>query len=190
MSLAPVPAPTEIAPAVEVPPALVEKLAEPGVAEALTSLLSHADLVAILVEGLDGLVGRGEEISDSLSEGISELHTAAGQSGSPLAALGLADVDLAALARSLVSFASAAPALSSAVNALPADDLAALAAGTQPMIRGITRGNEAYASQPVAVGGALSALRLFKDPDINRTITYVATIAKAIGQELSKTTDH
>jgi hypothetical protein len=53
--------------------ALAERLAEPRTAAAINTLLDHADLLALLVSGLDGLVSRGDTITDSLADGVSEL---------------------------------------------------------------------------------------------------------------------
>jgi hypothetical protein len=53
--------------------ALAERLAEPRTAAAISTLLDHADLLALLVSGLDGLVSRGDTITDSLAYGLSEL---------------------------------------------------------------------------------------------------------------------
>jgi len=173
MTTAPVtPITPATAPDVEIPPALLAKLAEPGVADALTSLLSHADLVAILVEGLDGLVGRSEEIGDSLVDGIAELQSTVGATNI------LGGLDVGAVGRSLVSIAGASPTVADLLTSGLLDDV-------QPLLRGVTRGNEMYAARSVEIGGAFSLLKLLKDPDIHRTVTYLATLAKAIGQELA-----
>jgi len=56
--------------------ALAKRLAEPRTAAAVNTLLDHADLLALLVSGLDGLVSRGDTITDSLAD--SSTSSAAG----------------------------------------------------------------------------------------------------------------
>lgn len=162
------------APAVTLPPALLAKLAEPGVAESLTSLLSHADLVAILLEGLDGLIGRSEVIGDSLLSGIPELLATAKESPA-----GQLDVQgLLTSAQTLAgALPQAAPALAEVAGSGVTDDLALIS-------RAVVKGREQFATDPVAVPSVFTLMRLFKDPDIGRAISYLATVAKALGQEL------
>src|SRR4051794_30682548 len=63
--------------------ALVERLDDPVVAESLNTLLDHADLLAVLVSGLNGLVSRGDTITDSIADGVVELRSVAGGDGMP-----------------------------------------------------------------------------------------------------------
>lgn len=159
-------------------PKLVAKLAEPGVTESLTSLLSHADLIAILVEGLDGLLSRSELIGNSLLEGFAELQTTAKENE----ALAGSDINLEELLGSVLQLAAivpkAAPGLADAAATGAVDKLALLG-------HGLVKGDDRFASDPVKVGGPISLLRLLKDPDINRALSYFATVAKAVGQELA-----
>ena len=53
--------------------AVRERLDDPRVAEALTTLLDHADLLAVLVSGLDGFVRRGDDITANLTSAWGEL---------------------------------------------------------------------------------------------------------------------
>lgn len=84
---------------------LLAKLDEPRTVAALNNLLEHADLLAILVSGLEGLVRRGEVISDSLASALGELRGTGGSSA--LAKLGaLADpgvVDVVSTAARAIS---------------------------------------------------------------------------------------
>ena len=47
-------------------------------------------------------------------------------------------------------------------------------------------GSERFAKDPIEVGGMFSLLGLLKDPDINRSLSFFATVAKSVGQELAK----
>jgi hypothetical protein len=144
------------------------RLQEPKTAAALDVLLDHADLLAVIVESLDQFLARSEVIGDSLISGISELRETAGASG----ALSLEGLDLKSATeagRRLMG--------SGMLSADTLDQLAVLA-------RGLAQGRESFGTDPVEVKGALGALRLLKDPDINRAISYGATVLRAVGREL------
>lgn len=162
-----------VAVTMHVPPTLAAKLADPAVAASLASLLSHADLVALLVEGLDGLITRAEVIGDALIGGIQELK---------------ATVDATDADRAGPSFAELLAAFRTLIDRAPA--LAELA--TPELVRqlavagrGVEAGTVAFAEDPVQIKGVMSVPKLFKDPDIARAISYLATVAKALGRELT-----
>src|SRR5262245_60405982 len=79
---------------------LRDRLDDPAVAGALSELLDHIGLVALLISGLDGFVRRSEVTLDSLAGGISELRT--GVTGKA------ASADLPALAAGLTALSGAA----------------------------------------------------------------------------------
>jgi hypothetical protein len=172
--------------------ALAARLDDPQVANALASLLDHADLLAILVEGLDQLVSRSEIIGDSLLANITDLRTTV-ENSPGLKESGVSVQELTESAASLAGvLPKAAPGMvaaveSGAIDRLLSSDLVSPAAVEQIAVlaRGFVRGKDDFASRPVQVGGPLSLVKLLKDPDINRAITYFATVAKAVGQELA-----
>lgn len=166
--------------------ALSEKLDDPQVASALVRLLDHMDLLALLTEGLDQFVARSEVIGDSLVAGLTEIREAEGADS----------VDLGALVSSGMSLAralpQAAPGMVYAVESGAMDKLLAsgvVSAEALPQVemlaRATARGSAEFARNPIEVGGALSLLRLLKDPDINRALSFFATVAKTVGQELA-----
>lgn len=172
--------------------AISARLDDPAVAAALLSLLDHAELVAVLLDGVDGFVARSETIGDSLMDGVSELRAKVRSS----TALQDAGVDLAAITDAGISLAAvlpkAAPGMVSvvetgAIDKLFSSDVIGSDAVDQvaTLARGLVAGGRAFNQQPVQVGGALSLLKLLKDPDINRALSYFATVAKAMGQQLA-----
>ncbi len=176
-----------------VPAPLAERLADPQVAGALATLLDHADLLAVLVEGLDQFVGRSEVIGDSLISGIQELR---GPDGPAAAA---ATVDLAGVASAGVQMASilpkAAPGMVEAVESGAVDKLFATAVVSaealpqvQVLARAFVKGSDEFARRPIEVGGPVSLLRLLRDPDVSRALSFFATVAKAVGKELADPT--
>ena len=54
--------------------ALMARLEDPAVAASLVTLLDHADLLAVLVQGLDGFIARSEIIGNSLLDSVTELR--------------------------------------------------------------------------------------------------------------------
>ena len=62
---------------------LAEQLKDPAVVGSLLTLLDHADLLAVLVTGLDQLISRSEVIGDSVLGGIAELRASPNYGASP-----------------------------------------------------------------------------------------------------------
>lgn len=85
------------------PERLAQRLQDPQVVEALDTILAHADLLALLVEGASGLAERGETLTDTLVEGLRELRTTVE------ATPGAQDLDVQEIAQSGVKLAGALP---------------------------------------------------------------------------------
>ncbi len=64
---------------------LVRQLNDPNTASALSYLLNNAQLLAFLVASLDGVLKRGEELTDNIGSTLREFN-ASGQNGASLAA--------------------------------------------------------------------------------------------------------
>jgi hypothetical protein len=174
---------------------LAARLQDPAVVGALVSILDHADLLAVLVEGMDGLVARSEVIGNSLMGGVTELREAV--DGNPT--LRDADIDVPALIDAAATLASvlpkAAPGMAAAVESGAIDKLFSsgilddeAVSRVATLAQGLVEGGRRFTDDPVPIGGALSLLKLLKDPDINRALSYFATVAKAMGAELAKPT--
>lgn len=83
---------------------LLQRLDDPRIVSSLSTILDHADLLATLIDALDGFVRRGEVIGDSLLSFVEEFKAAGGSfAGRSL----LPDVDVAGLQSSVASLASA-----------------------------------------------------------------------------------
>ena len=161
--------------------ALVARLSDPAVIRALTELLDHADLLAVLVTGLSGLVSRGDTIADNLAEGVGEWRTAssgtlpsAGEAVELVRALSLLSQPLVALVPAMERL------LSSDLTGPGVVDVGSLAA--RAAVRGAT---EASATQ-ARVSGLRALLRALKDDDVSRALGFVLAIARALGQELRR----
>ncbi|WP_301150127.1 DUF1641 domain-containing protein [Mycobacterium simiae] len=171
---------------------LRDRLDDPAVAASLNDLLDHADLLAILLTGLDGFVRRGDEITGTLASAFDELRTGAREvSGANLPSFdGLASelrsVDVQALAASLSSLAAAlvtaTPALTKILQSPLVDPQAAdvLAELGQALIEG----KAAAAADPGGPKGLFGLWRVAKDKDINRGLGFLMQVARAFGKQL------
>ena len=157
-----------VAPALDAADPLEQRLADPAIASALASLLDHAELVAVLLEGLDQLVARSEVIGDSVLAGVTEVREALSGTDRPL----VLDVDLPRIADTATRLVQ-----SDLLDPTAVDTISLLA-------RGLVRGGDDFAASPVPVTGVLSLGKVFKDPDVRRALSYFATVAKAVGREL------
>ncbi len=159
-----------LSPQREVSDLVWDKLQEPEIATAVAGLLDHAELLAVLLEGLDQLLARSETVGESLLDGVTELRTTV--QGNAALSSTLEELDVVGLAASAQRLAS-----SDVLNPKAVDSVGTLA-------RGLVAGTERFETEPVEVTGVLSLTRLLKDPDIRRALSYGATIAKSIGQQI------
>jgi|GEM_PF-623714 len=167
--------------------AIAARLSDPATVNALGSILDHVDLLAILIEGLDQMVSRSEVIGDSIVDGLAEVRGATESTARP--------VDVGAVVRSGIALAGvlpqATPGMVAAVESGAIDKL--LASGVVSgealdqvamLARGLVKGTEDFGNSPVEVNGIMSLPKLLKDPDIRRSLSFFATVAKAIGKQI------
>lgn len=161
--------------------ALAERLAEPRTAAALSTLLDHVDLLAVLVSGLDGLVSRGDIITESLIDGVTELRAAGEPARTNAAQVVATAQQLSTLTPVLLD---KLPTLEALLGSDLADpkviQLASMAS------RAAVAGAEQADRGEVKVTGVVGLLRSLKDPDVSRALGFVLSIAKALGKELNK----
>lgn len=178
---------------VEISPAdrLRERLDDPAIAASLHTLLDHADLLAILVAGLDGMIRRGDEISESLSSAVQEVRGPAAsftanlpgfdEARSELRGVDVQSlvVNLAALSRSLMD---ATPVMNTLLHSPLVDPQAAevLAELGQALVDG----KAAADADPGGPKGIFGLWRVSKDKDINRGLGFLIQVARAFGRQL------
>lgn len=162
---------------------LLAKLEEPRVAAALQDLLDHADLLAILVVGLDGLMRRGDEISATISKAIGELRVAAAGSSESLRSL-----DLPKLAGSLRVLSAAVADATPGLEALLRSDLTdpRMIEAVSMVSRSVIRGTEQAKTEPLKPNGVLPLLRALKDEEVARGLGFLLQVARALGRELDQ----
>ncbi|GAY09690.1 DUF1641 domain-containing protein [Pseudonocardia sp. N23] len=161
---------------------LLERLDDPGTASALGQLLDHADLLALLVSGLDGFLRRGDTITEAVVDGVRDLRGAAGSTPSPLAG-----VDVKALLSSLTSLSGSLAGATPTLNSLLSSTLMTdprTATTLELMGEALVEATETDARTPSAPAGVFGLLRALKDPDVARGLGLLIQIAKALGRKL------
>ncbi|MDO5627065.1 MAG: DUF1641 domain-containing protein [Mobilicoccus sp.] len=172
---------------------LAARLSDPKVAEALTTVLEHADLLAVLVEGLDGLLRRTELIGENVTDVAREAVSMAVAQPYYKDAVNLPYTQIAT---SLVEVAAVVPRavpgllhfVNSGVieNVIDSDMVTPEAVDAVSVVaRGMVRGTDRWRVAPLPVTGPVTLTRLLRDADIQRAISYAACVAKAVGQELA-----
>ncbi|GAB98150.1 hypothetical protein BJY21_001385 [Kineosphaera limosa] len=173
-----------------VPEKLAHRLEDPEIVDALDTLLAHADLLALLVEGINGLAERGDTITETLAEGLTELRTTV--ESTP----GADDLDIRELTESAVLLAGAAPKAvpgmlafvdSGIIDRLIDSEILSPAAVDEVsrLSRGVVRGSADYRADPHRIDGPRAMFKAMRDPDVTRALSYLLTVAKAIGRELN-----
>lgn len=168
---------------------LVERLEDPRVAAGLQNLLDHVDLLAVLVIGLDGFIGRSEVIGDALIDGVSDLRAVADE------ARPSEPIDVSSIVASLVAMSKALPKLTPTLTRVADEDLIGgmLDSGiisadslvhVGMLATAVNEGANQATAEPIEIRGALSMYRQLKDPDIARGLGYTLSILKAVGRQL------
>lgn len=184
---------------------LLEKLENPEVVAALSSLLDNVDLLAVLIAGLNGLVQRSELMGEAIIEGFGDIRTMTGGVTAPEEVMGLNVKavlgDVSELSKALPELTSMLPQLTSILPKV-APGLAEIAdAGlideftrsglTEArsvdqlgnLLKGVAKGIN---SKPVEVSGVLSLVRQVKDPDVSRGLGFALGLLQAIGAQIGQ----
>ncbi|UXA19938.1 DUF1641 domain-containing protein [Mycobacterium sp. SMC-4] len=150
-----------------------DRLDDPRIAEALNTLLEHADLLAVLVTGLDGFVRRGDDIAANLTSALGELK---GQS----VELGQLSASLAQLSGGLVH---AAPAITTLLNSPLADPAGAEVISA--LGDAVVSARQSVGPAPRGMRGLWKTLRgAAKDPDVARGVAYLLEVARVFGRRV------
>ncbi|CDO05860.1 DUF1641 domain-containing protein [Mycolicibacterium cosmeticum] len=162
---------------------LVQRLDDPQVATSLSLILDHADLLAMAVVAIDGLLRRADVIGDSVASSFAEVRqvAAANTQNRPLP-----KIDVAALSDTVTRLTSAAvdatPALDRLLHSALIDpqtaDFLALAGDA------LLEGKQAAESDPRGPKGVFALMRVAKDPDVSRGLGFMIQVARAFGKRL------
>ena len=161
-----------------------DRLDDPEVAAALNTLLDHADVLAVLVSGLDGFVRRGDTITDTVSSAVAEFRGASAAGVIPGGAA-LKGVDLQGLAASLAtlsgSLVGATPALTTLLSSGLTDPQAAQVLAS--LGDSLVDGKAGAANPPKGLYGLWKAT---KDPDVARGLGFLLAVAKSFGRRVGQ----
>ncbi|UNB49921.1 DUF1641 domain-containing protein [Mycolicibacterium sp. YH-1] len=167
---------------------LIQRLDDPGVASSLSLILDHADLLAVVIVAVDGLLRRADVIGDSVSASVGEarqvIAAANGQRSFP-------QVDIAALSETVKRLTAAA------VDATPALDRLLHSSLTDPQTAdflaqagdALLEGREAAEADPRGPRGVFALMRVTKDPDVSRGLGFMIQVARAFGKRLATPAD-
>lgn len=164
------------------------KLDDPRVAESLNNLLEHADLLAVLVSGLDGLLRRSDVIGESLTSAIGDFKgDATGDAVLSIPGVdALKSVDLAGLAESFATLSNklvgATPAINSLLDSRLTDPQATQVLGQ--LGEALVDAKAAIAQSPDGPKGFFGILKAAKDPDVARGLGFLLQVVKAFGRQL------
>lgn len=164
---------------------IVARLDDPRVASSISLILDHADLLATLIAGLDGMLRRADVIGDNLASGVAEVRGLAGTGQRQWP-----NVDLTALSETVTRLSSAV------VDATPAIDRLLRSPLTDPKTadvladlgEALIEGRQAAAADPRGPKGLFALMRATKNPDVSRGLGFMIHIARAIGQRLEPST--
>jgi hypothetical protein len=163
---------------------VIARLDDPRIASSLSLILDHADLLATLIVGLDGLLRRADVIGDSLASGVAEVRELAASSDGQRA---WPSIDVAALSDSVSRLTAAA------VDATPAIERLLHSPLTDPQTaevlaeigEALRAGKQAAAADPRGPKGVFALMRVTKDPDVSRGLGFMIQIARAFGKQLA-----
>lgn len=163
---------------------LIQRLDDPQIASSLAVILDHADLLATLISGLDGLLRRADVIGDSLASGVNEIRDLAAASNGQRP---WPSIDVAALSDSVTRLSAAV------VDATPTLDRLLHSSLTDPQTadvlaevgEALLEGKRAAAEDPRGPKGVFALMRVTKDPDVSRGLGFMIQIARAFGRRLA-----
>jgi hypothetical protein len=154
---------------------LVERLAEPRTAAALHTLLDNVELLAVMVDGLDGLARKGEVIGDTLGEVLHEVRAAGRATG--------LDVRTTSqqLATLIPTLAEASPAINRILESpiVEPEPIAVLSEAAEALVKGLQA-----AQQNQTKVGLRGLLKATKDEDVQRGLGFLIEVAKVFGRDL------
>ncbi len=157
---------------------------DPAVAAALNNVLDHAELLAFLLGGLDGMLRRGDEITESLAGAIHEIRDSAAVDTVP-GIESLKNVDLQALADSLTTLSGALVKATPAINTLLSSRL------TDPQAVDVLANlgealvdSRAAARSDPAPTTLRGLWRMRKDKDVLRGLGFMMQVAREFGRRI------
>ena len=157
---------------------LVDRLGEPQTAAALHTLLDNIELLAVIVNGIDGLARKGEVIGDTLAEVLAEARAAGKATG-----LDLRETSQQ-LSTLIPTLAEASPAIRRILASpiVEPEPIGVLSEAAVALVKGL---QTAQANQTRV--GLRGLLKVTKDEDVQRGLGFIIEVAKVFGSHLATT---
>lgn len=163
---------------------LIQRLDDPKIASSLAVILDHADLLATIITGIDGMLRRSDVIGDSLASAVADVRDLATSSNGQRL---WPTIDLAALSDTLTRLSAGV------VDATPAIDRLLHSPLTDSQTadvlvevgEALLEGKRAAAEDSRGPKGIFALMRVTKDPDVSRGLGFMIHIAKAFGRNLA-----
>jgi hypothetical protein len=148
------------------------RLDDPAVAAALLTLLDNADVLALAVQSLDGLLRRADVIGNSVASGVGDLRVLA-------ESVQFLVEPTRKLTEEAPQIADAATALleSGMLNREVVNLLGQFAAA-------LLAGREAAQRNRTSVTGIRGTLGVLRDPEVGRGLGLLVEVARALGRDL------
>lgn len=156
-----------------------DRLNDPAVANALVLLLDNIESLAVLAMGADGLLRRGQTITDTLADGLADLKTAAATSDFDVDDARDQAQDLLALSRSVASSSGDLAALLGSGMLRP--DVVALLGQTADAL--VEARAEATDADP-EITGPISAVKVLRDPEVQKGLSFLVGVARSLGRRM------
>ena len=161
--------------------AVVERLNDPQIAASLVTLLDNAQLLSMLVSGLNEFLERGDTIIESVASGVRELKDARDASSS--------NFDVKQATADLKSFVGAINEARPSIEHLLRSGLLNNEVVEILTMAGASAvdGMAAARRNRTTVKGVRGAVHALKDPDVQRGLGLLVEIAKALGSRVQNT---
>ncbi len=162
---------------------LIARLDDPQIASSISLILDHADLLATIIVGLDGMLRRADVIGDNVASSVADLRNAASTNGEPQ----WPNVDVASVSQTVSRLSSAVVDATPAIDRLlhsPLTDVRT-AEVLADIGEALLEGRQAAAADPRGPRGVFALMRVAKDPDVSRGLGFMIHIARAFGQRLA-----
>jgi len=164
--------------------ALLEKLDDPRIAEALASLLDKSENLNSFVEVLEGFLQRNEGLLEVVSQRVGRL----GRAGTAALGKSFEKLDLDDLKAASGQIQGTLPLLRDVLNQFAVlrqagffdADVVAILGRTGRAIAAATRDPKARSSE---TRGVFSLLGLLKDPEIARSLNFIISFARHFGSD-------
>lgn len=157
--------------------AILERLNDPAVAASLVTILDNAELLSTLVLGVSGFVERGDTIMDAVAEGMHDIKSSGvipehGEYPS------LSDAGTA-----VGQLVASGPALTAVLESsmVKPETIALLS----EISEAATEGAATARKNDTRVSGIRGALKLLRDPEVQKGLGVFAEIARSLGRRMS-----